>query len=452
MQATHWPYLMHRHFKYSWHRRARHRLGHSLKARLVLLFLLLALAMTGIFSIGMKFALSTGWREAARPLVSDYVDRLAQDLGTPPSTERAKALTDRLPVRVRISGPSVNWRSTSPSAQERDDPVDSGGWRRDEAQLLERTTADGHTIVFGLSPKTWNDRPRYVGWVTLALLLALTAAAYAYVRRLLRPLDDIRDGAHRYGSGDFGAPIPIRRQDELGQLATDVNTMASDIHLMLEAKRGLLLAISHELRSPLTRARLNAELLPEDTAITPQRDALLRDLNEMRDLITDLLESERLGAGHTALQTEPTDLADLVRDTAALLAPAAQGLGVDLQLSPGVPLLALDRTRMRLLVRNLIANALRYGAVPDHALQVTLETDGKVVLLTVRDHGQGVDAAALAHLTEPFYRPDSARTRAGGGVGLGLHLCKLVALAHGGSLTLRNALPGLEVQVSLHVP
>jgi signal transduction histidine kinase len=179
---------------------------------------------------------------------------------------------------------------------------------------------------------------------------------------------------------------------------------------------------------------------------------LLRDLNEMRDLITDLLESERLGAGHTALQTEPTDLADLVRDTAALLAPAAQGLGVDLQLSPGVPLLALDRTRMRLLVRNLIANALRYGAVPDHALQVTLETDGKVVLLTVRDHGQGVDAAALAHLTEPFYRPDSARTRAGGGVGLGLHLCKLVALAHGGSLTLRNALPGLEVQVSLHVP
>lgn len=109
----------------------------------------------------------------------------------------------------------------------------------------------------------WQGGPQHgIGWITLALLLALIAAAYAYVRHLLRPLDDIRAGAERFGRSVFNAPIPLRRRDELGDLAQRINTMAHDIEGMLDAKRGLLLALSHELRSPLTRARLNAELLP----------------------------------------------------------------------------------------------------------------------------------------------------------------------------------------------
>jgi signal transduction histidine kinase len=449
---------MHPKIRQRWHQRARQRISHSLRARLVLVFLLLALAMVAIFLGGMQRALSVGWREAARPLIADYVDRIAADItanmSAPPSIERALALTEKLPISVRISGPLVNWRSTVPSVEEtyyreeNDSYSDSKGWRRAEARLLERSTADGHKIVLGLSLQNWHDRPRSVGWVTLALLLGLTAAAYTYVRRLLRPLDDIRDGALRYGSGNFGTPIPIRRQDELGQLAINVNTMATDIHQMLEAKRGLLLAISHELRSPLTRARLNAELLPDTDAVTPQREALLRDLNEMRDLITDLLESERLGAGHSALQTEPIDLAALVREVATALSP---NTGIQLELSPKLPVLDLDRTRLRLVVRNLISNALRHGAEAEQAPHIRLKATQHQVLLTVRDHGCGVDEAALPHLAEPFYRPDSARTRASGGVGLGLHLCKLVALAHGGTLTLRNASPGLEVQISLPI-
>jgi signal transduction histidine kinase len=146
-------------------------------------------------------------------------------------------------------------------------------WRR--RALLTRTTADGHRIDFGLSIKPWRDRPRFIGWATLATLLLLTALAYAYVRRLLRPLDDIGAGARRFGTGDFAQPIPVRRRDELGDLATDVNAMAASIHQMLEAKRTLLLAISHELRSPITRARLNTELLNEDgdTGSAAQRAA-----------------------------------------------------------------------------------------------------------------------------------------------------------------------------------
>jgi signal transduction histidine kinase len=433
-----------------WH----HKVRHSLKKRLVALFVVLALAMSGAFLFGMQKALSLGWHGAARPLLADYVDRVAAEIGSPPSVTRAQALADRLPVTVRITGPQVNWDSHPGEEQRR--------WRRDAwlddgpadaDRLLTRSTADGHRIAFGLNLQAWRERPRFIGWATLGVLLALTWAAYAYVRRLLRPLDDIRAGAQRFGRGEFGRPIPVRRRDELGDLAGDVNAMAHSIHQMLEAKRGLLLAISHELRSPLTRARLNTELLPEAGDTAARRAALLRDLQEMAGLVTDLLESERLGQGHAALLLEPADAQALVREAVDALAEhQGEARAIQLDFAPDLPLLPLDRSRMRLLLRNLLDNALRHSADAAHPPQVSVRrspVDRQGLRLTVRDFGPGVDEAALPHLAEPFFRPDASRERATGGVGLGLYLCRLVAQAHGGSLTVRNAQPGLEVQVVL---
>ena len=153
-------------------------------------------------------------------------------------------------------------------------------------------------------------------------------------------------------------PIPVRRRDELGDLAEQVNTMARDIRGMLDAKRGLLLAVSHELRSPLTRARLNAELV----APGESRDALLRDLGTMRDLITDLLESERLAAGHAALQRERCDLNALVR---ALVAEQFATAALRLELAPQLPAADARPGAPAPALRNLIDNALRHGGAAD---------------------------------------------------------------------------------------
>lgn len=420
-----------------WTRRAHGRLRHSLKARLIALFLLLALAITAAFVAGMQNALSLGWRGAVRPLVVDYVDRLVAEIGTPPSVERAQALVDRLPVTVDIAGPAVRWRSHP--ADERTLAPARGAWSQRDDALLARTTADGHRITLGLNVRTWHERPRRVGWITLAVVLLLTAAAYKAVRKLLQPLDDIRAGAQRFGEGQFTQAIPVRRRDELGDLAHEINAMAASIHQMLEAKRALLLSISHELRSPLTRARLHVELLPEEGEAGARRGALLQDLEEMATLVGDLLESERLGQGHAALHREPVDLAALVEDAAP---------GLELDLDRALPLLALDRARMRLLLRNLVGNAVRHGG-GDRLPLVRLAREGRHVALTVRDFGPGVEDAVLARLAEPFYRTDAARQRTTGGVGLGLYLCRLVAEAHGGRLELRNAHPGLEAKVLL---
>jgi signal transduction histidine kinase len=454
----------------SW-RRAKHRLAHSIKLRMVMVFLLLAAAMTFVFVTAAQKAFSLSWREAALPLLMDYVSRLAVEVSPddngPPSIERAQAITQRLPVTIAISGPLVNWRSHPDQKQpdwlhDRPDRTtdaappshwgDGQGWET----LLRRSTRDGHTLTFGINEDAFQHRPRLVGYALSALLL-LTLLAWAYVRRLLKPLDAIGEGARRFGAGDFSQPIAQRGRhapDELGELATTINTMGNDIRQMLDAKRALLLAISHELRSPLTRARLNTELLPETAEVSPQRDALLRDLLEMASLITDLLESERLAGRHAALQCEPVVLEVLAREVLAELQARHPGAAaVRLQLDPALPTLALDPARMRLLLRNLLDNALRHSAEAAQPPELNLNATGSNttpgIELTVRDHGPGVPEDQLPRLTEPFFRPDTARTRSQGGVGLGLHLCKLVAQAHGGTLMIRNAQPGLAVTVRL---
>lgn len=445
--------------------RAKHRLAHSIKLRMVLVFLLLATAVTFVFFTGAQKAFTMGWREAARPLLMDYVDQLTRECtagGTTPSVERARAIVGRLPLTVSIAGPQINWSShpqQEPPDWLREKAQTPAAWQREGAgggpdwsRILQRTTADGHTLTFGIDGEAFERKPRMVG-VALVALLLLTGLAWLYVRRVLKPLDAIGAGARRFGRGDFSQPIPERcckAHDELGELATTLNTMGRDIHQMLEAKRGLLLAISHELRSPLTRARLNAELLPEGTDINPHRDALLRDLQEMAGLINDLLESERLSGQHAALQREPTDVATLARTVVhELIARHSAAASVVVDAPAGLPAFRVDPARLRLLLRNLLDNALRHGAGAPLPPQVRIRTSLQGLNITVRDHGPGVPEDQLALLAQAFYRPDTARTRNAGGVGLGLYLCRLVAQAHGGSFEVRNAQPGLAISVTL---
>jgi signal transduction histidine kinase len=273
-------------------------------------------------------------------------------------------------------------------------------------------------------------------WALPALLL-VTALAFGAIRHMVQPLHALGLGAEAFRRGEFSHRVPVIHGDEIGDLAQRFNQMAADIQAMLDGKRALLLAISHELRSPLTRARLHAEMVEEGAS----RDALLQELAQMRDLITALLESERLGSGHRALQLDDCDVAALAREQAQP--------GVELHVEPDLPVLKLDRLRLQLCLRNLVHNALRHNDAARGAVQLRVAREGAGVRITVRDFGPGVPPESLAQLGQPFYRPDAARTRHDGGVGLGLCLCRLVAEAHGSRLVLRNAEPGFEASLRL---
>ena len=510
------------------------RLAFSIKLRMVLVFLVLAAALMVVFIGAMRQVVATRWQLAAQPLLVDYVDRLAEEITVDghPSVERARALVQRLPVTVRIEGPVIRWASHPQeprhdwghegdgvregwpswdgpmSGTERHDERGTGhhsarvgdgrgwadeppGWQQIR-QITERSTPDGHQLVFGIDRHAMLARhdgsdPLARG---LTALLLLTLLAWWYVRRTLRPLDAISAGARRFGQGNFDDPIPAawtRRHGELGELATTLNTMGEDIRQMLDAQRSLLLAISHEMRSPLTRARLHTELLSEDDPeVRLQREALLRDLREMSALVEDLLESERLSGRHVALQRESLDPAVVARGVITELQARHPGVEVVLQVPTELPAQYLDGTRLRLLLRNLLENAVRHAGngrdsdkkgahgstlsdeggsaaadtAASHGHTVAADMDAVAMVridreatggcvIEVRDWGPGVPEEQLSKLAEPFHRPDAARSRHAGGVGLGLYLCRLVAQAHGGRLALENAHPGLRVRAWL---
>ena len=294
------------------------------------------------------------------------------------------------------------------------------------------------------------------GWMLGGVLL-LTVVAYASTRLMLMPLRVLAHGVAAFGRGDLSHRVHLRHADEIGALAVRFNQMADDIQAMLEAKRELLLSISHELRSPLTRARLNVELLDEG----PGQQAVVKELGQMRDLIDSLLERERLDTGHTALRLEDCAWPELVEDLVQRrFADARQAALLAVEVSGELPMTSLDRSRIQVLLGNLLDNALRHNDEAKGPVQLSIRPvsagQGGVlaVRLQVRDRGPGVPDEVLSQLGQPFFRPDTARTRGSGGVGLGLNLCRLIASAHGGALILSNAKPGLQaiVDVPARVP
>ncbi len=446
-------------------------LSRSLSARLLAIFLLTSLA----YGFGSRYAVelvldSDYLRDIVGAHIARYTSYLLDDLGYPPRIERARAIVEDSPYDLWIDGPGIRWASDpafpDPDrlnfedseffARVRNSAEPDSGWV-DELRGVAFTRHERHSyiliregdyrIVFA-APKIAERPPPDLTWPILGLTSVLfLALCYLGVRWTIRPIETIKAGVDRIAQGDLDYRIPVTRRDELGELTVEINRLADDVQEMLEAKRQLLLAISHELRSPLTRAKLGIEFLDDQDGT---RASLLEDLQEMEKLIDDLLEGEQLNTRHSKLQLAETDLdallAGLLRDEFG-----DQLERIDYR-RPEHPLSAcVDATRLRLLVRNLLTNALCYSPPGGEPVELTLATEDGAVLIRVSDHGSGMTPEEISRATEPFYRADPARCRHTGGLGLGLYLCRRIAEAHGGSLDIASR-KGQGTTVTVRLP
>ena len=212
---------------------------------------------------------------------------------------------------------------------------------------------------------------------------------------------------------------------------------------MLDAKRQLLLGVSHELRSPLTRATIATELLDEST----NRSRIQEDLREMETLITEILETERMNSRHSVINRTPINLEHIVHSVLQEL-PETR---ISTDIESGLPDVNLDETRIRLLLRNLVNNAVKHGGNASTPPTIKIRGGTKNLIIEVSDSGPGIPEEHLSRVTEPFYRVDPSRTRATGGFGIGLYLCKLISEAHGGSLSISSAI-GEGTHVTIVLP
>ena len=427
------------------------RLSRSLSFRLLAIFLVLAL----LFVYGTFAALRWVYNsDEIRGLISGHlslhVHYVKEDIGLPPRIDRALAITQSVPVDIRILGPGMDWASDpafprlsdlefGPSPKFSNDP---GAWVNElqgvefavqgDHRFLRMRQGDYDVVVSTPRIRDSGSGPDVV-LIIVALGLVYLMIGYAAVSWLFKPIRGIRNGATEIGKGNFKHRIRNIRHDQLGDLAADINRLAGDVEMMLDAKRALLLGISHELRTPLSRMRLALEFLDNDE----DREALKPEIVEMERIIVSLLEAERLSARHAPLTRSAVRVDDLLGELLDdFFGRDRDRIRVDNR--AGDATVSLDEGRMTLLLKNLIGNALRYSPPEAGPVDIRAWLDGSELVVEVSDNGPGISEESARHIGEPFYRGDPSRTRDTGGTGLGLYLATLVARAHGGSLRLAN--------------
>lgn len=378
------------------------------------------------------------------------VESIIEDIGTPPNLRNASRLADELGWSINIRNPIMRWSSDNGYRLD----VDASEFSRKLTNDAEVRTIDNEDIImvqrggydfylYQLARNNNDSSTYFVLYVGLGLAGLVLLANYMMVNKLLDPVRLLKNGAERIRKGDLSFRVKSNRQDELGELTQSINHMADSLQSMLEAKRQLLLAISHELRTPITKAKLRLEFMEE----TDVKEQLREDIDEIDLLITDLVEAERLNNEHVVLNSETVQIADFVQSVTDQYENYHGGLVVEV---PELDIdMSIDRLRIRLLITNLLNNAIRHGL--DNPITVSLEFAPEHVVLNVIDQGEGIAAEHLAHLSEPFYRADSSRQRHTGGFGLGLYLCRLIAAAHRGSLSISSE-EGVGTQVSVTLP
>ena len=279
--------------------------------------------------------------------------------------------------------------------------------------------------------------PRHLFANLVLLLLILVTVLYVAARNITRPLSELARAAHSVGRDARPAQLKERGARELREAARAFNTMQDRLRRYLDSRTRVLAAMSHDLKTPLTRLRLQVETLDNP----PMQERIGRELDEMEAMVREALSLFRgIEDGEPPAALDLNALLEKVREEFTDMGQRVTVAGRTVQ-----PLTAKPQALKRCLT-NLVANATTFGARAD-----ILVEDGPVVAIRVRDTGPGIPAQELERVFEPFYRLESSRNRDSGGTGLGLSIARDIAQAHGGSLTLSN-LPGGGLEAALLLP
>jgi heavy metal sensor kinase len=278
------------------------------------------------------------------------------------------------------------------------------------------------------------------GWIAPAATLLAIAGGWFAIGRALRPVREITHNAERisWQKRYERLPVPLTG-DELEQLSRTLNSMLDRLEEAFQRINRFSADVSHELRTPLTIIRGELESIVRQAPCSPQVlegvGSSLEEVERLTHIVDHLLVLCRLDSDDESAQNELVDLGQLASSTAEQmrLLFVEKGLHLDMLVSPNVMVTGVP-VRLKQVIVNLLDNAIKYSN-PGGRIEIKVAQEGQLAGLEVADNGVGIPAEHLPHLFERFYRADKARSRASGGVGLGLSIVKAIAASHNGTVT-----------------
>ena len=325
-----------------------------------------------------------------------------------------------------------------------------GSLGRDDLADAVPITVQDRTVGYLLAlPGGWVDTnppaQTFLDQVNRALLQAGLVAGlvgitlgFIIARGLTAPLSRLAKAARRISQGEFGQRVPVEGAAEIAEVAGAFNDMAADLERAERLRRNMVADIAHELRTPLSVIQGNLQAILDDVYPLDKSEiaSVYDETLVLNRLVNDLRELAQAEAGQLSLDLQPTDIAPLIEAEAALFTEAAQRQGVhlDVALPPHLPPVLADAHRVRQVIHNLIANALRYTPAGGTITLAAANTAPEFARVSVRDTGTGVSAEDLPYLFERFWRADRSRARDQGGSGLGLAIARQLVEAQGGQI------------------
>jgi signal transduction histidine kinase len=303
--------------------------------------------------------------------------------------------------------------------------------------IIMVTRGDGR-FTFELTRNSLHDsRLKWLVAILGTLLTLVLLIAYLSIRWILKPVKWLKDGVQQVSRGNLEHQIPLKRSDELKDLAAAFNTMTVRIRDMLD--------VSHELRSPVTRMKVALEMIPDNSL----KDQIREDLVEMEIMVAEILETARSRKTGDAIKLQPIKIGQLIQKVAAEYSNQPPGIQlVDIPQTVG---LRGDPEKIKTVLRNILDNAFKYSNSGSKPVSISMKHQVPDVIIQIQDNGIGIPADVLPYIFEPFYRVDKSRSRRTGGYGLGLSICKSIMSAHHGGIQI-DSTPHIGTVVSLFFP
>jgi signal transduction histidine kinase len=384
--------------------------------------------------------------------VVQYLNYLIADMGNPPTLDRARKIARQSFLEIRYASPDLSWTTSDElptdlkgrfNAWHQNPDIRYGKYRG--RHVLEVDKAAGR-FIFGVSRNLPVESARHrLLVIILVLLTVILVAAFFAIRYILRPVKWLNTGVQEVSRGNLKHRVPLKKSDELRDLAAAFNHMTDRIRDMLHTKEQLLLDVSHELRTPLTRMKVALEFLEDSQA----KQSIQADMEEMEKMVAEILETARMQHKYENIKKQPTNLVKLLNEM--LPEFENQPPGIEMVEFPSEVMAAVDSEKIKTVFENVISNAIKYSRPGSDPIRIIYKSHESYAIIRIADKGIGIPQEELSHIFEPFYRVDKSRAKDTGGYGLGLSLCKTIMEAHEGKIEVHSR-PEEGTTVSLYFP